>query len=322
MKHEVLGIGAPFLDHVIHVTDEYLALHGNQKGGMQPVDLLTFRKIIEESGVPVSLSAGGSSANTIKGLSKLGHSCALAGKIGKDDAGKAFLERIKHYGITPFLLPTDTPTGQIVCLVTPDKQRTFRDYLGAAQEMRGADLKPHFFEEVKLVHIEGYSLMYEDLPLTAMKMAKEAGALVSFDMASFEIADLYQKETFHLLENHVDIFFANVDETYALTRLPPDKGCAVLKEKCKIAVVLVGKAGCWIGHENELIHCLAYPVEPVDTTGAGDLFAAGFLHGYLLGKPLHVCAHYGALTASEVVQVIGAEIPDETWEKLLQDIEL
>ena len=186
--------------------------------------------------------------------------------------------------------------------------------------MCSSDLKREFFEGVKLVHIEGYTLLRGDLTLKAMEMAKQAGAKVSFDLASFELAGSFKKEIIDMLTHHVDILFANADETRSLTGLTPDQGCSMLKDLCDIAVVSLNKDGCLIGHGPEVMHCIAYPVEPLDTTGAGDLFAAGFLHGYLTGQSLPRCAHYGALTAAEVVQVFGAEIPDETWQHLRKKI--
>jgi|EndMetStandDraft_5_1072996.scaffolds.fasta_scaffold92357_1 sugar/nucleoside kinase (ribokinase family) len=319
-QYDILGIGAPFLDHILTVSDEFLTKIPGAKGGMEPVDYKSFLQILENSGSAVNLAGGGSSANTIKGLAQLGHRCALLGKIGNDQAGKTFLEEIKKLNIVPLLLPSSLATGQVLCLVTPDGQRTFRDYLGAGQEMQASDLKPAHFEGTKLVHIEGYTLMNEPLTQRAMELAKEARAKISFDLASFELAEHYKTQIVHLVAHHVDVLFANVDETRTLTGHEPKKGCAILKDLCGIAVVMMGKEGCWVGHEDQIMHFPAYPVEPLDTTGAGDLFAAGFLHGYLEGRSLRECAHYGALAAAEVVQIFGAAIPDETWEKLRKDI--
>lgn len=320
-SYDILGIGAPFLDHTLKVNDEFMSKIAGAKGGMEPVDYKTFLNIIEQTGPAINLATGGSSANTIKGLAQLGHRCALLGKIGSDAAGKTFLEEIKNLNIIPLLLSSPQATGQVLCLVTPDGQRTFRDFLGAGTEMAADDLKPSHFEGVKHVHIEGYTLMNETLTQRAMEYAKQAGAKVSFDMASFELAEHYKMQIIHLVAQHVDILFANRDETWTLTGHEPKKGCAILKDLCNVAVVMVGKEGCWIGHEDQVIHCPAYPINtPLDTTGAGDLFAAGFLHGYLRGKSLQQCAHYGALAAAEVVQIFGAAIPNETWEKIRKDI--
>lgn len=313
---EVLGIGSPLIDHIIPVSDEYLKSIPGSKGGMEGVDYPTFQKILKQAGPRARLTSGGSGANTIKGLANLGHRCALVGKIGLDEAGETFKKSIEALGIYPHLIPSSTHTGQIACLITPDGERTFRDFFGASQELRVEDLKEEFFHGVKLVHIEGYTILNEELTRRAMQLAKKHGAKVSFDLASFELAQNYRKLMVKLLAQHVHILFANTPETRSLTGLDPERGCSVLRDLCDIAVVLMGKEGCWVGSHQQLIRCPAYPVNPLDTTGAGDLFAAGFLHGYLTGKNLHEAAHYGALAAAEVVQVFGAEIPPEIWKDL------
>lgn len=319
--YEVLGIGAPFLDHVVPVSIEFVEQLSGQKGGMEVVDYETFCSIMARTEAPTSLIAGGSSANTIKGLANLGHNCALFGKIGTDPAGDKFLSGIKELGIIPLLTPTKTPTGQIACLVTPDGERTFRDYLGSGQELRAQDLYAELFEGVKLVHIEGYTLLNEDLTLRTMEYAKTKHAKISFDLGCFELAQKYKRQIMHLLSNHIDILFANAEEVKALTGHPPEHACAFLKDLCEVVVVSMGPEGCWIGNKEQTIRCYAYPVKPLDTTGAGDMFAAGFLHGYLLGKSLPECAHYGALIGAEVVQVFGAEIPSQTWNSLRNKID-
>src|SRR5262249_10283051 len=112
----------------------------------------------------------------------------------------------------------------------------------------------------------------------------------------------------------------NAKETYTLTKRDPERGCDILKNLCDVAVVSMGKEGCWVGEGAEMMRCLAYPVKPIDSTGAGDLFAAGFLHGYLTGQPLPTCADYGAKVAAQVVQVLGAEIPGATWNTIRQEL--
>lgn len=315
-KYEILGIGAPFLDHVVKVSHEFLASLSGAKGGMEIVDYATFVKILHNTQAVATLIAGGSSANTIKGLANLGHSCALVGKIGQDRAGDTFLKSIQELGILSHFIPISTPTGQLACLVTPDGERTFRDYLGAGQEMQKEDLDPAHFHGVRHVHIEGYTLLNVGLARRAMELAKQAKATVSFDLANFEIVRNFKAEIADLMREHIDILFANRDEVLALCQQSAEEACDSLRQFCKVVVVSMGVEGCWLGNAKERMHCPAFPVKPLDTTGAGDLFAAGFLHGYLTGKPLTECAKFGALISREVVQVLGAEIPRETWHQL------
>ena len=269
------------------------------------IDAATFRRIIDQSKAAVTLCAGGSCANAIKGLSRLGHSCGLLGKVGNDEAGKSFSKTMREMGIVPSLIPGQTSTGQVIALVTPDGERTMRDFLGASQEMRPEDLHPGAFEGVKWVHIEGYMLFREGVAERAMQLAKEAGARVSFDLANYELVHQYKETIISLVSKYVDLLFANQVETYALTKRDPQRACALLNDLCEVAVVSMGIEGCWIPDGEKVLHCPAYPVKPVDSTGAGDLFAAGFLHGYLTGKPLPLCAHFGAKVAAEVVQVLA-----------------
>lgn len=316
MAYEILGVGTPILDHVIQVSDEYLSSISGCKGGMEPVDYKTFRHIIDHCGSSAKLVAGGSCANTIKGLANLNHRCSMIGAIGQDESAKYFLNSLELLGIHSSLITVPLPTAQVACLITPDGQRTFRSFLGSSQEIKPHHLTVESFKGVRLVHIEGYTLLNESLPLKAMEIAKEVGAKVSFDLASFELAEAYRNEIIQLLSHHVDILFANEDEVYSLTHLDPKKGSRILSDLCEVVAVCTGPKGCWIGSNHRSTHYPAYPVQPLDTTGAGDLFAAGFLHGYLRGCSWEKCAHYGALTGAEVVQVLGAEIPQSVWDGL------
>lgn len=315
-KYDILGVGSPIIDIIIHVDDEFLVQNGCRKGGMQLVTPEKIKLVVKKSHKIPIVCAGGSSSNTMKGLASLGQKCALVGTIGNDESGKHYLDSIERAGIVSLHLQTETPTSEVLCLITPDGERTFIDYLGAGGMLAPKDLIPEMFQGVKLVHIEGYTLLNENLTERAMQLAKEAGAIVSFDLASFEIVEQYKEKIVKLLTTYVDILFANKDEAQTLTHLVPEKGEIFLKDLCEISVVFNGKYGCWVAHKNEISTHPAFPVDPVDCTGAGDLFISGFLHGYLKGLPLADCARYGAMLGSEVVQVVGAEIPDDAWARL------
>lgn len=313
---EVLGIGAPIIDYIIVVKEDFLAQVPGEKGGMVLVDYETLTAIIENNGSQPYIIAGGSGANTIKGLAHFGHQCGLIGKIGDDETGRKFLESMKALNIIPYLCHTSTPTAQVVCLVTPDSERTMRSFLGASKEMSADDLDPKVFEGVRLVHIEGHSLHNGELTHRAMELAKSCGAKVSFDLGSYEVVLAHKQKIIPLLAQYVDVVFANADEVHALFQLGSSKGCEVLNELCGIAVVLLGNEGCLVGTGSSQIHCPAMPVEAVDSTGAGDLFASGFLHGYLRGLSYEECARCGALAGAAVVQVLGADIPLAMWAEI------
>lgn len=316
-EYDVIGIGAPVIDQILPISEEYLSQIPGNKGGMIAVDYESFLKIVAGSKAEALLIIGGSSSNTIKGLAQLGQKCAIIGKIGSDLAGKKFLESMLALGVTPLFLQSSSPTGQVACLVTPEGERTFRSFLGASSEMKADELIPEQFEKARLVHIEGYTLLAgTSLTQRAMELAKNANAKVSFDLASFEIVHDYKETIIDLISRHVDVLFANVEEIKALTGLPPEKGCSILKDICETVVVLAGKQGCWVGHRESIIYQPAFSVETIDTTGAGDLFASGFLHGYLTGQSLEECARFGAITGAAVVQVLGTDIPLKKWEEV------
>lgn len=321
MIHDVLGIGNPFVDHIIEVDDAHLDKISGTKGGMVPVDYETLTEIIADTKQEPLLVFGGSGANTIRAMAHLGYHCALVGKVGIDHPGQHFLAHLRQLGVTSFLIETKTPTAQAVCLITPDMERTMRSFLGASQEMVGADLDPALFEGVRLVHIEGYSILNEQLAHKAMEFAHQAGAKISYDLGSFEVVKAHKKTIQELLSQYVDIVFANQEEVKELTQKGPEEGCRMLAKTAEIAIVFLGKEGCLVGNGSNIIHTPAFPVETVDTTGAGDLFAAGFLTGYLQGKSLEVCARYGSLAGAAIVQVRGVDLPESEWKRLKKQMQ-
>lgn len=315
-KHDVIGVGNPFIDHIIEVDENFVQQLKGQKGGMVAVDYDALLQIIADSKKEPVLILGGSGANTIRGLAHLGHHCGLLGSIGKDALGMKFLEHLHKLGITSFLVATEIPTAQVVCMVTPEGERTMRSFLGSAGEMRIQNVDKQIFQGAKLVHIEGYSLMNRDFTQSIMQFAKSAGAKISFDLGSFEVVKAYKDIIKPLLAEYVDLLFANREEIYALTQLDPEQGCDKLRKLCPMVVALMGKEGSLVGTEIEMIHTPAFEVPTLDTTGAGDLFASGFIHGYLKGSSIKDSARFGALIAAEVVQVKGVNIPIDRWEAL------
>lgn len=309
----ILGIGAPILDYLIQTTEDKIP---GEKWGMEVVDNQELLRIIEECGSVPTQMAGGSCANAIKGLASLGHRCGFIGKIGEDAIGARVKEHMEELGVTSFYQYTKTPTAHVACLITPDGRRTLRCYMGACSEMRAEELDPKLFEGVKWVHIEGYTLLCPGLTYRAMMLAKKAGAKISFDMGSFEMVTTFKEFILYLLKQFVDVAFANKEEIKALFNSTPEEGCRMLSVFCDVAVVMVGSEGCYVGHKEKVEKIEAIPVKVIDTTGAGDLFACGFIHGYLNGLSLAECAQVGSILGSKVVQFIGAEIPKKEWEKL------
>lgn len=320
MKYEIIGIGGPILDQLVRVTDAYLETVPGEKGGMEPVTYEQLERIVAASGSQSVFVPGGSARNTLHGLARFGEKCALVGMVGNDSRGKAYRKLLEEQGIVPLLLESPTPTAIVLSLVTPDGERTMRTFQGASVEIRGRHLDPRLFVGVKLVHLEGYALFNDDLVETAMRLAQEAGAKVSFDLASFEIVKAFRPHILYLLECYVDLIFCNEEEAKTLLGLKEEEACDRLAGLCEVAIVLMGRNGCWVRSGDQKKHCPAYPVEPLDTTGAGDLFSSGFLHGYMRGYPIEICAHYGAIAGRAVVEVMGPVIPHEAWEEIFQKL--
>lgn len=314
--YEILCIGAPICDYVLRVSDEYLDSVPGTKEGMQRIDLATLHQLIQASGATPTRVAGGSGANTTKGLARLGHATALWGCIGTDAAAEYARKSLRAYGVTELLRTSTIPTTQVLCLVSPSGARTFRTYIGASREVSTADLHPALFEGVKLVHIEGYTITNHGILERAMQLAKAAGAMISYDIGSYELVMAQQNRILGFLQQFVDVVFCNRDEIAALLNQDPESGCARLRELCKIAIVLLGKNGCIVGSGTGQRSWPAYETKVLDTTGAGDLFASGFLHGLLIGSSLEDSARYGSVLGSSVIQAVGAEIPESTWKRI------
>lgn len=313
-QYEILGIGAPIIDILLPVEEACLCHLNALKGGGTQVDWNCFENILKTANVEnPQIATGGSCSNTIKGLASLQDNCAILGKIGEDDLGQIYLNNIKSIGVTPLFICSKTPTAQVAVLITPDFQRTFRCFPGAGNELVGDDLTPEMFEGVRHVHLEGYAFYNGDLVSRALKMAKEAGATVSIDLATCEVVGQFRDQMLDLIPKYVDIVFANEYEAKALTGLPPEEACDQIRQMCPISVVLIGKNGCWVGSNEGKTHCPGIPVTVKDTTGAGDLFASGFIHGFLQGRSYETCAYFGNLLGSTVVTVMGAEIPQDMW---------
>lgn len=314
--YDILGVGSACMDVLIRVEDSFLTHVPGEKGGSQAIEYTKLTHILDLIESTPQIATGGSCANTMKGLRSLGASCALLTNIGPDSLGKHFADYMNQLGVIGLYSPSSLSTPCVLCLITPDGQRTMRFCPGCSVEMDESLLHSAYFQNIKLVHLDSYTARCGDLMRNTMQLAKAAGALVSLDLSSFEIVREYHALMSELLPLYVDIVFANQDEVEALTGLPPKEGCLKLQEMCSIAVVLRGSEGCLVGHQGQVLHSPAFPTQVVDSTGAGDLFASGFLHGYLQGYPLSTCARLGNRLGSAIVEVQGAELPLEKWTEL------
>ncbi len=314
--YAVLGIGAPLLDHIIPVPEEFLSQVPGSKGGMELVSSSQFDQIIQNCGERSNPIPAGCTANIIKGLALMGHPCKFVGKAGVDEASQFFKRYFEEIGVTSNLIPCKTSTAQAACLVTPDGERTIRTYIGAAGKIKAKHINESFFKSIRHVHIEGYSIYYGDLMDKVIDLAKENKVTISMDLGSFETVKLFKERFQHVLSHGVDFLFANEKESEALVGADAQAACQILGQLCNVVVITEGAKGYWV-KDRQLqspVHGDAHPVEQVvDTTGAGDSFACGFLHGFLEDLPILECARKGAFAASKAIQIQGTAMSKETW---------
>ncbi|CRX38409.1 adenosine kinase [Estrella lausannensis] len=313
---KVLGIGAAVLDHTLFATDDLLSEIHVFKGSAGPASQEKLRYILAKGKIAKPPAAGGSAANTIRGLAMLEQPCAFFGKAGNDQAGEIFRQSLANAQIDSFMVTSPLPTTEVACLITEDGEKTMFYHLGASTDIKPDEITQALFQNTRIVHIEGYTFLQEGVPERAAELAREAGCLVSLDLGSFTLVRQKKGRMADFIIRYCDIVFANADEAFALTGQPPKEACLLMKDLSETAVVLFGEGGAWVGKGYDLMHGPSLPARAVDTTGAGDLFIAGFLYGVLQGFSLERCALNGNLLASEVIGHLGSEIPHERWPSL------
>jgi sugar/nucleoside kinase (ribokinase family) len=323
-QKSILGIGNALIDVLITIPDDsILQRFGLPKGSMTLVNAILSSEIKKETkNNNRIIQTGGSAANTVHGIAKLGGRCGYIGKISDDEMGNFFLEDFRGNNIGTHFFFSETGTGHATALISDDSERTFGTYLGAALELTAEEMIPEIFRNYDIMHIEGYLVQNRALIEAAMKTAKENGLLVAIDMASFNIVEANIAFLDRIIREYVDIVFANEEEAFALTGKNPEEALTEIADMCSIAVVKLGALGSMIKSGNRVIRIEAIPAKSIDTTGAGDIYAAGFLYALAENLDLEVAGKIGSLLAGNVVEVMGAKIPDETWERLLPQIEL
>lgn len=316
----VICVGSPVVDQVVQVQEGFLEKVGGEKGGMELVDSATLANISEKLPTQPDLTPGGSAGNTSFALARLGVPSRFLGALGDDHAGNFFRDQLLKAGgdDTAIRVMPDFPTAQCLSLVTPDAERTMRTHLGAAVTFAPEHVTREDFVGCGHAHIEGYVLFNPDLMQATLGAAKAAGCTVSVDLASFEVVHASRPILHDLLAEYVDIVFANEEEAEAFSGSSnPQNGLDSLAELCDTAAVKIGEKGALLCHAEEYCHVPATTVEQViDTTGAGDFWAAGFLYGLLSGKSLQESGSIGALLGGAVVAREGTTLLENQWQEL------
>ena len=320
----ILGIGNALTDILAVLPDDRLLKEYHLPiGSMQHVDSETGDKVWSAlKPLGVHYVAGGSAANTITCTAILGMPSGFIGKVGDDELGHLFKSDQEQYGVRSTLLKGTQSSGRSMVFISgPNAERTFAVYLGAALELVPEDLKPEYFEGYDYFHIEGYLVQNQALIRQAVKMAKDAGCIISLDMASYNVVESNGAFLHDLVEKNVDIVFANETESKAFTKCDdPREALDEIARSCRIAVVKVGKDGSYVKSGDEVHYIEARPAVPVDATGAGDTYAAGFLYAHSLGMDLKTCGDVGSIIAAKVVEVIGTKIDIPRWRAAKQEI--
>ena len=315
---KILGIGSALVDILTQIPDEKILQDLNlPKGSMTYVDAETSVRIGKQlSRFGDQMASGGSAANTMSGLAKLGITSGFLSKIGKDEVGQFFEKQMTDSHVQPLMLKSDTPSGRVQALVTPDGERTFATCLGAAAEMSPNDIKPELFANWDIFYVEGYLVANPTMLDKAVKTAKEAGLKIAIDMASYNVVEESRDYFMQLIENYVDYVFANEQEAFALTGMEPLQALDFLASRCEIAVVKVGAKGAYIKRGNEMVTVSPMKANVIDTNGAGDMWAAGFLAGFVKGESLEKCGQMGAIVAANVIEVLGTKMDEARWNKI------
>jgi len=312
---KILGIGNALVDILVHIdNDEILDRLHLSKGGMEMIDAERKREILEViAEMPQTMATGGSTSNTIHGLARLGATAGYIGKVGNDELGRLFRQECERFGVIPHLIESNEDTGVAITFISPNAERTFATYLGAAATMQPSEVNATIFDSYDLIHIEGYLIFNHDLILDVCQKAKAHGLQISMDMASYNLIESNLDFVKMLLRDYVDIIFANEEEAKAYTGVEQIEALHALSEECTIAIVKVGKEGSYIKMNGEVTAIAPVDAQRIDTTGAGDIYASGFLYGLVNDYSALKAGNLASYLSSRMIEYVGAKLPDKEW---------
>jgi len=309
--YDVLGLGNALVDVITHEGEPFLGAHGLVKGSMALIDEERATQLYAAMGIGTEMS-GGSAANTLAGVASFGGKAAFVGKVRDDELGRVFAHDLAANGVTFAARPApDGPsTGRCLIVVTPDAERTMSTYLGAGADMGPDHIDPAVVGDAKVVYLEGYLFdrpEAKEAYRTASRIAHEAGGQVALTLSDSFCVERHLEEWRTLINEQVDVLFGNADEVQMLCGTSLDEAVRQLRQRVDVVVVTRGAAGSLVATADQLVEVPAEAVSAlVDTTGAGDLYAAGFLYGYTNGQSLGECGRLGSVAAAEVIGHTGA----------------
>lgn len=314
MGYDVFGVGNAIMDMQVQCDDAFLEKMGIEKGVMTLVDERRQKEILHAlSEHNVNFCSGGSAANTIVGIADMGGKAAYACKTGADDFGKRYLDEMKEIGITIEVPQNEGQNGTCVVLITPDAQRTMLTNLGISSSLEAGDIIESEVAKAKYLYVEGYLFAGDSTKAAALKAIEYAvnnGVKVALTVSDPFLIDLFKEQFQELIEGPVDLLFCNEDEARALTGLDDPIHCAhKIHKHCENVALTLGKRGSIIMHKGETLPVEGVETDAIDTTGAGDMYAAGVLYGITNGLAWQKAGHLGSHAAGLVVSQLGARLP-------------
>ena len=316
--NNTIGLGNALVDVLLRIENEkVLSEIGVQRGAM---DMISEEQMIaiqsSQKHLDRTMTPGGSVCNTMRAMAKLGAASGFIGKIGSDDIGTFYEKALESAGVSPYFIKTDGVSGCCTVLISPDGERTMCTFLGPAPTIAPEEISESILSAYQCIYLEGYLIVNEDLVRSTLQKAKKMGLRIAMDLSNFNIVNAFKGLWEEIIPEYVDILFSNESEAEAFTGLKPNEAVKKLSEIVEISVVTIGKEGALIGSKGNVIAVSAEGGKPLDTTGAGDNFAAGFLYGQSVEATLEQSARIGSTLAGHVIDVIGPQIPDAEWEQI------
>lgn len=315
---KAIGIGNALVDVLLQLeNDEILSSFGLQKGTMDLIDenqMVSIRKAQEN--LKRSQAPGGSVCNTMRAMAQLGASVGFIGKIGSDEAGAYYEEALRKANVISYFSHVPGISGSSTVMISPDAERTMATFLGPAATLTAEEISDEVLSAYDCIYIEGYLIANERLFVPVLKQAKRLGLKVALDLSNFNVVNGFKELLLEVIPSYVDILFSNESEAEAFAGRQAEKAVSFISRMADISVVTMGSKGALVGCKDGIIRIPVSGGAPVDTTGAGDHFAAGFLYGLSAGRSLEKSARVGSFLAGCVVDIIGAQIPDRQWEQI------
>ncbi len=315
---KTIGLGNALVDVLLRLENEdVLPQIGIRKGAMDMIGEEQMNAIRKAQGnLKRTQTPGGSACNTMRALSNLGGKAGFIGKIGSDEVGRYYEEAVQQTGVSPYFIHTGGVTGSCTVLISPDGERTMGTFLGPAATITPDEVTEEMLRTFDCIYIEGYLIVNEPLMHATMRKAKALGLKIALDLSNFNIVNHFKPLLEDIIPRWVDILFSNESEALAYTGLPAHEAVKALATQVETAIVTLGKEGALVCRDGEVWQVPAEGGKPLDTTGAGDHFAAGFLYGQSVGATLEQSARIGSMLAGYVIDVIGPEIPASQWEQI------